>query len=627
MLENTFIAVLNMSITASVVAALIIFFRWILGNTLPKVFNYVLWAVVLVRLLVPFSLPSMFSIFNAIAVPETIMTQSPQYNGTDNNYPYRADYESVTQEKTVSDVLKYNMSSSFPAATPEASVDPMQIFIFIIAWIWLSGVAGLFTFSIFAYFRASRRLKEAVLYKHNELISQCSQKLKLNREVEIYTSDRIHTPVVCGLLKARIILPLDLTQDCNELELNHIITHELVHIKRLDYIIKPLAVLTLCIHWFNPIMWLSFVLSQKDMEMSCDARVLSVNNRDIRSEYAKSLLNIAARQNGVLHGGLLAFGENNIKSRIKGIMSFKKTRVWMGVTAVTVLIVFGFVLLTNGQNDGTGRAAKGDNHSPLILVNENDLNNMLKHRSRYIGDASNVSNLLSKLPYGDRKNGISLDTDSRPYGITVNYNLEDADKIQNIKPVLLDNALILFSLVENVETVHFNILSANRYEFQFTRAEMQEYFDKDLWAYSKDKRAFEEFLMDISFDILVYPEKYTPLMSSVPGMRIDISLNAAYYNFPFNKKCSAKNGFLHTWNSGKVSEPSKTISLPNGPVYWSPLDMAGTDKEDAVTISILDKEGNIMIEKQISIIKDGRYYSVKPSHDVLTDNYYDLERN
>ena len=354
MLGNAFTTTLNMNITGSVATALIVFFRCTFGKKLPGIFNYALWVIVLLRLLIPFSLPSMLSIFNIIPVPETIMTQSSQYHETNNNIPYSTDYGSISQEKTISDVLKNNINGSFPVAAPEASVGPMQVLIFVTSWIWLAGAVGLFSFSIFAYFRALRRLKEAVLYKHNDLISQCSRKLKLNREVQIYISDRVNTPVVCGLIKARIILPLDLTQSCSELELKHIITHELVHIKRFDHILKPLSMLALCVHWFNPIIWLGFILSQKDMEMSCDEKVMSVFDNDIRSEYAASLIKLATKQNALLNGGLLAFGESNIKSRIKGIMSFRKPRVWIGAAAIVIFIAVGVVLLTNQQLSGPG---------------------------------------------------------------------------------------------------------------------------------------------------------------------------------------------------------------------------------------------------------------------------------
>lgn len=349
MLENTFTVMLNMSITASVAAIFIVFFRWIFGNRLPKIFSYSLWAIVLLRLIIPFSISSMFSIFNAIHVPEAIITQSQQYHAAGNNLPNRTDYEA--QDTAVGDVLGNNINSSMPAATPEASVDPVQVFIFFTSWTWITGAIILFSLSIFSYFRASRKLKDAVLYKHSGLISHCNKKLKLNRDVQIYTSDRIHTPVVCGLINPRIILPLFLTQNCSDLELKHVITHELVHIKRYDYILKPLSMLALCIHWFNPVIWVSFKISQKDMEMSCDEAVMSVFDNDIRSEYATSLIKLVSKQNVLLNGGLLAFGESNIKSRIKGIMNFRKPRTWIGSIAIATLIAISLLLLTNGQSE------------------------------------------------------------------------------------------------------------------------------------------------------------------------------------------------------------------------------------------------------------------------------------
>ena len=364
MLENIFAGVLSMSITASVAAVLILFFRRVFGNKLPKVFSYALWAIVLLRLLLPFSLPSMFSIFNALPFPQTTITQSPLSYGGDEIIPSRTDGGSIVQERTVGDVFNKGEDGSFSAAVPTASAAPMQVLLIAIPWIWLVGAAGLFTLSIFVYLRACYRLREAVLYKDKDLISQCSRKLKLKRKVQIYISDKIHTPVVCGLIKVRIILPLDFIQGCNELELKHIMTHELVHIKRFDYLLKPLSVLALCVHWFNPVIWLSFIVSQKDMEMSCDEKVMSVFEHDIRSEYATSLIKLAAKQNLLLDGGLLGFGERNIKSRIKGIMSFKKPGFWIEAVTIIILVAIGLLLLTNGRSKAVDE----------LDVNENAVN-------------------------------------------------------------------------------------------------------------------------------------------------------------------------------------------------------------------------------------------------------------
>lgn len=187
---------------------------------------------------------------------------------------------------TGNEVINNSVNRSLPAGDPAASINPMQILMYVYSLIWLLGAISVFTFSVFIYLRSITRLKTAILYKDNNiLLAECSQKLKMKRKVLIYTSDRINTPVVHGFIKPRIILPLFLTQSENEKVLQHIVTHELIHIKRLDYIIKPLAVVALCVHWFNPLIWLSFKLSQKDMEMSCDEKVMSTWRNDIRNEY------------------------------------------------------------------------------------------------------------------------------------------------------------------------------------------------------------------------------------------------------------------------------------------------------------------------------------------------------
>lgn len=352
MLENTFAAVLNMSITASIAAVLIIFFRWIFGRRLPKIFNYALWAIVLLRLIIPFSISSMFSVFNVIPAPQTNITQRQHYYDTERSIPYRINHGNNSVEITAGDALSNNINSSLPSPAPEASVDPLQVLAIAASWIWLVGAAGLLLFSMFTYFHTRNKLKIAVLYKCDSLISHCSQKIKLKKKIQIYISDRIQTPIVCGLIQPRIILPSVFEQDLREAEIRHIITHELVHIKRFDYLIKPLSVLALCVHWFNPVIWMSFILSQKDMEMSCDEKVISVFDHDIRKEYATSLIRLAVKQNGILNCGLLAFGESNIKSRIKGIMSFKKHGFRLGTAAVVFLAAIGVMLLTNGQFDG-----------------------------------------------------------------------------------------------------------------------------------------------------------------------------------------------------------------------------------------------------------------------------------
>jgi len=642
MLENLFLTVIKMSATASITAVIVILLRQLVGRKLPRIFSYAAWAIVLIRLLVPLSIQSGFSLFNIVESPATAIDRAMSTTELgDRSTPHGSvdDEGKIKVNSTGINEIGFNTNENMHLKNEENRMDintkanthtdevlpsvrtsPISL----IAYIWLSVTLALLGLGIYAYIRTAIKLKIAVLFDDNGLVEECSKNLNLNRKTEIYVADMVDTPVVTGLTRVRIILPASFVQKCDIRDLKHVITHELVHIKRLDYVTKLLAVLALSIHWFNPLMWLCFLLSQKDMEMSCDAKVLSVHKNDIRSEYAKSLLNIAAKQNALLHGGLLAFGESNIRSRIMGIMRFKKNRAWLGIAAALLLIVFACILLTNGKSDDTGKSKP--------IATEKILSNLLEHRTRYIGDASNVSNLLGKLPYGENKEGIELATDSRPYGITINYRLEDIEgasenTIKSMEPVLQDNALILFSLIENVDTVKFNILPVNM-EVQFERSEMQQYFDRELWDYSKDKKSYEEFLLDVYFKIFIFPEKYSISMSSVPGMRVVVSLNAALYDATCSKKCSTEHGSLLTWdrNTGKITDHGKSLNFTLGePVYWSPLGMEETVRENVVTISILNTDSEIIAEKRIRIEKEDTHsYRAKQSYGIITGSYHDF---
>jgi len=645
MLDNIFLTIIKMSVTASITAVIVILLRQLVGRKLPRTFSYAAWAIVLIRLLLPISIQSSFSLFNIVESPVAAIDKAigtaelwegstphgtidyegkSKANNTDIN---ETDFNIYENNHSKDEGSRMNANAEVNTLTDEVRPSVKTAPTSVMARIWLLVTLVLLGLGIYAYIRTSIKLKTAVLFDDNGLVEECSKNLNLNRKAETYVADMLDTPVVTGLIRMRIILPASFVQKCDIRDLKHVINHELVHIKRLDYVVKLLAVLALSIHWFNPLIWLSFLLSQKDMEMSCDARVLSASKNDIRSEYAKSLLSIATRQNALLVGGMLAFGESNIKSRIKGIMKFKKNKTWIGVVSVLLLVAFGCILLTNGISDDTSKG------KPIAA--EKTLSNLLEHRSRYIGDASNVSNLLGKLPYGKNKEGIELATDSRPYGITINYRLEDIDatsegKIKSIKSVLQDNALILFSLIENVDKVKFNILPV-KLEMQFDRSEMQQYFEKELWEYSNDKKSYEEFLLNIYFKVYTYPEKYSMSMSSVPGMQIMISLNATFYDTNCSKKCSTEYCSLLTWdiNTGKITNHGKSLNSKLGePIYWSPSVMEETVREDVVTISILNTHGNVIAEKRIRIEKeDTDSYTVKPSYGIITDSYHDFTQD
>lgn len=628
MLVNIFLTVLEMSVTASIAAVIVILLRQLAGRKLPVRFIYLAWAIVLIRLLLPFSIQSDFSLFNIIKLPVAATESStfkdivkPEDQGRETNTGITFGAGDSADENTY---IKNNDNAGNSNNTESIIEEEVRQSgktepVFVMACIWISVSLSLLACFIYAYIKTTGRFKTAVLYNNDSLLKEAADKLRLKRKVSIYLSDLIDTPVVSGIANVRIIIPEVLAADCCSKELEYVITHELVHIKRFDNITKLLAVMSLCLHWFNPLVWLCFLLYQKDMEMSCDARVLAAYDNDIRTEYANLLLNIAVKQNTHFYGTVIAFGESSLKGRIKGILKFNKNKVWPGIIAVLLLAVISITLLTNGRFDNFAKTKS-------TVIDSDTLNKLLEHRSRYIGDASNAVNLLYKLPYGSKMEGIELETKGKPYRIIINYRLDDndasneeADILNDVKPTLLDNALIIFSLIENVDIVKFNILPLNK-TVQYERTELQQHFDRDLWEYSSSKEDFDKFLLDIYFEIFIYPEKYSLAMSSVPGMRITIALNVEYFDTADRVKYVTENGSLLTRNvtTGQITNHGESLMTEFEPIYWAPYDMDENLRDNVVTISVLNKKGDIIISKRIRIERvDNSSFTVKASYDIM----------
>jgi beta-lactamase regulating signal transducer with metallopeptidase domain len=309
-MSQLFLTVLNMSLTASYVILFVILIRLLLKKA-PKVISYVLWSVVAFRLITPFSFESIFSLMprntNIVPIPHDIIyQQSPQ----------------IHNEIEVVDSF-VNQSPSTTAVG--ASAKPLQIYMEIGAYIWVLGIIALFVYSFLSVSKLKRQLKSAQLIEKN-----------------IYEVKNLKTPFVLGFINPKIYLPVGLSKE----EQNYVLIHEQIHIDRKDHIIKTVAFSIASIHWFNPLVWIAFMLMSTDMELSCDERVLKVMNEDIKKPYANSLLSLAAGRH-ILKGSPLAFGEGNIKRRIKNVLNYKKPRFWVVLVSTMVLIFVGIALLSN----------------------------------------------------------------------------------------------------------------------------------------------------------------------------------------------------------------------------------------------------------------------------------------
>lgn len=312
---NVFIAILNMSLIASFVALGVILIRIPLKKA-PKVFSYALWAVVLFKLLCPFTIETALSLvpMKAEPVPQNIIySQTPSI---DSGISF------------VDNSINRAITNTVPPANPAASVNPMQIILFALSCIWLAGIAVLLLYSLVSYFRLKYRVRMAIPVQEN-----------------IYETDRIKTAFVLGFVRPRVYVPVGLSEQ----ETDYILKHEQTHIRRRDYLIKPLAFIAVCVHWFNPVIWFSYYLAMRDMELSCDESVLKHYGSDIRRDYSNSLLSLSVKQSGLISP--LAFGETGVKDRIKNVLNYKKPAVWMSIVAITAVIVAAVLLLPNAVQD------------------------------------------------------------------------------------------------------------------------------------------------------------------------------------------------------------------------------------------------------------------------------------
>ncbi|HWQ76540.1 MAG TPA: M56 family metallopeptidase [Syntrophomonas sp.] len=337
-MTDLFIQLFNMSITATYIIAVVLLIRLLLGRKLPKLFSYALWGIVLLRLMLPFSIATEFSVFNLFNTPLPTSTGVMEY------MPQNIGMMGEPQINTGSVVI-----DSLPAATPAASVNPMQVWIFIAAWLWAGVAVLLLLYFGISYAVMTRRLKTAVPYKNNILLS-----------------DQVKSPIVSGIIKPQIILPAAIEKMCGANEIGYIIAHEQVHMKRFDHITKLLSLIVLAIYWFNPAIWLAFVLSNKDRELACDEGVMKRSTGDIRAEYARALVNMGVHKGSFF--GALAFGESNIKTRIKSIVNFKKPSLWLSCAGVLIAVVVALACLTNGA--GSSAQAKVNQYLDTIVNEE-----------------------------------------------------------------------------------------------------------------------------------------------------------------------------------------------------------------------------------------------------------------
>ncbi len=310
-LIDFFPRLINMSAVASIVILFVLAARLILKRA-PKIFSYALWAIVLIRLLVPIHIPSPIS-----AIPVTQTTNSAEINAA---LP-PLDFETPSDRQKNGYSLQQSIEKDTPYVHVSHSLEPTGY----LAIGWIAGMGVMVLYSCLSYWKIKKKVRISVLLRDN-----------------IFIADDIGSPCVIGFGLPNIYLPNGLS----EKEQEYIILHEQHHIKRLDHIVKGLAFVALTIHWFNPLVWVAFVLACKDMEMSCDEAVIRKLGSDVRADYSASLLTLATGHR-IIAGTPLAFGEGDTKGRIKNLAKWRQPIFLTVVIGIFVCLLAGVLLLTN----------------------------------------------------------------------------------------------------------------------------------------------------------------------------------------------------------------------------------------------------------------------------------------
>lgn len=319
-MNELFLKIINMSISASWLVLVVLILRFVLKKA-PKWVNILLWGIVAIRLICPFSFESALSLIpSAETFPEKVIS-GPSFDVQTGITPV---------DNRINDYLgdRYFEGVTVPANNGNNIMTILTI-------VWTIGILLLVAYTVISYWRLRRKVDTAVRYKDN-----------------IFQSENVKSPFVLGIIKPRIYLPFNM----NGQDLEHVVAHEQAHIHRRDHWWKPFGFLLLTIHWFNPLVWLAYVLLCRDIELACDEKVIKELGNEQRADYTQALVACSVNRR-MIAACPLAFGEVGVKDRVKSVMNYKKPAFWGVVLAVIVCVFVAVCFLTNPvtKNNGTDR--------------------------------------------------------------------------------------------------------------------------------------------------------------------------------------------------------------------------------------------------------------------------------
>ncbi len=335
-MSGIFLKLLNLSISASWLVLVVLALRLVLKRA-PKWVNVLLWGMVALRLMLPFSIESALSL---IPSAETVSPEVVQFDPA----------PTITSGVTIIDnAVNPSLSESF-AAAPSASANPLYVWTYLAGWVWLIGLAAMLAYALVSYLRLRRRVSASIPLREN-----------------IYVCDEVPSPFILGIVHPRIYLPSAL----DEAQRGSVLSHERAHLARRDHWWKPLGFALLAVYWFNPLLWLAYTLLCRDIELACDERVLCGMDAGQVKDYSSALLACSVPRR-MLAACPLAFGEVGVGARVKNALRYKKPAFWVVAASVAVCVVVAVCFLTNPRTDTDAAGLVGFHREQVTYADVTD---------------------------------------------------------------------------------------------------------------------------------------------------------------------------------------------------------------------------------------------------------------
>lgn len=487
-MEKLWDIVLQASFYGTIVGVFILVTKKVLRKKLNGRFHYLIWMLLIIKLIVPVGPESNISIFNKIPAYNVY-----KYNAENTNeyYEQAGNKENTGIQESENNIVTGSYNNNIDiSGNIESSIKDYLPFI------WIIGTINIIAVMLFSQIFLCKKIRLNNRDNENSIeenLDRCKNKMAINRDIKVVVNDFVNTPSLFGVIKPKILIPSSMI-NLSDKELEYIFLHELAHYKRKDILFNYILLILQAIHWFNPAIWYLFKRIREDMELGTDEIVLKNLDDKEHKEYGKAILTVLEKiKSSKFTPGVLGIIEDKktVKNRIEMIKNMKlnkNKKLVFTIFGMIAIILLGVILLTSQKES-----------------EEKDyIDELYSYKSQYIGDASNISNLVNKLPLSKYKDeGIELQTETEPYGLNMSYTIKgkNGDELVKLENDIYSNSAVLFSLISNLGYVQYEVEIGNdKIVLKHSREEISQRLNIDINSVGNDIESFRKFVIEKSLN-------------------------------------------------------------------------------------------------------------------------------